>query len=79
MSESFRRSSEEGGGRLKKSFEGIPLKSTGFHLSICTTQEVDNVLEKTSRFSSEVDQFATGSRGIKPGLNLKGYHHLNTF
>lgn len=71
MSESFGRSSEEGGGRLNKSFEEIPLKSTRFHLSICTTQEVDNVLEKASHSSLEVDQVATGSQGIKSGLNLK--------
>lgn len=71
MSESFGRSSAEGGGRLNKSFEEIPLKSTRFHLSICATQEEDNVLEKTSHSSSEVDQVATGSQGIKSGLNLK--------
>ncbi|EOB07508.1 hypothetical protein Anapl_02018 [Anas platyrhynchos] len=44
VSESFGRSSKEGGGRLDKSFEEIPLKSTRFHLSICTTQEMDNAL-----------------------------------
>lgn len=71
MSESFGRGSAEGGGRSNESFEEIPLKSTGFHLRICTTQEMDNVLEKTSHPSSEVDQFAAGSRGIKSGLNLK--------
>lgn len=71
MSESFGRRSEKGGGRLNKSFEEIPLKSTRFHLSICTTQEMDNVLEKTSHLSLEMDQFATGSRGINSGLNFK--------
>lgn len=71
MSESFGRRSEEGGGHWNESFEEIPLKSTGFHLSICATREVDNVEEKTSRASSEVDQVATGSQGIKSELNLK--------